>query len=1825
MTARQLVSEGARLNSGESFQVIEAAIAQRESGIEAALKVLDRPGDLNAWNIRLALLVEGGKWTEVIAAVERADFPPNGGSYRLASIAALLLRDFAKAQEFSDLAVAMSPTWFQVRFQAARMRYLGTLLPHFPMLTHMSWPIPPDLEYVRRGAESVAHLRAAATEFAALAEFDSTERRALETWRLACLANLPDGREEAARLAAELLAHTPDHLPVAVWCLQRNFPVERDALLRALSPSEKPQTPETAQAICQIHIQSGDFLSAVAQFESARGVFRAAGTEFAWRHMRAQLAAVTDSLEDAQRLIAEEPDAQHRREMEIAVARVRARRSGNLAPLARVVDEAYVATQEPKYLLEAVEASLEAGEVFYVVEKGDELLRHFPTAAALTIVLRGAFAAGRFELCLRWLRGHRTFFADGTGPMSVRRMEVECLWQVGELMAAVARAHVLVQDSGDTENLFALLAAQVAFADFRASAQTARQLIARSDVSPAGLLHLARTVYVEDLALAREGLKAAIQRGVSGNEIVAAVHLGFQIGAESLIAPLMRDFCALAQQPGAAVQALSFPEIREVMSSHAQRRDHVGRVYGEGQTPVHFASHALNIPLAVLMHEQPRLARESEQPWRDAPTLIRSGSRPPLSEPKVGAGELFMDLTSLLLASDLELLALAEKAFAPILISAHVLDSLRRQIGNVAPHQPSRKVPRDEVLRLVEKKRIHAVVHPDPPAELLVPYADEMGERWCAALARAQSSNGWLCDFTPPQTFAGLPAALAPEHVRRLVSGADVVCALHNAGGLSEEEREQMLARLGEARDLFQPDLAFTPAATLVLDSGLAEVLAEAGVLEAAATFLNVELGEDEVVRLGAENEAHEQRLSLVEWLKVLTERIQRGLATEVYRNIPRAEATAETATETPEERCLRDLLAAKTSGAKAVWCDDRWVSRFDHVDDLPNYGVSEILRVLRSGGHLTPAGYFDALLRLRASNARYLPLEADELLHHLLRAPFTAHGLKETPALLLLRRYAAACALDRFRLHPPVKDERGQPVLAEFMLAVENQRAAAHALAGLWERTELSKEDRFTRAEWLLDEVLAPMTGFIEAHSGLPQPNAADGIAAELAVLFAAGFSLPCPPRLSRDRSYPRPQFYRWLGRRLVEPMRRVEPSIIEKMAEYLMRDFLKRDRRLSRENARGVRIITIRWLLDLPDAVANSLRIPASARSWFGISRGSWKLSAFGKAFEGDRFWRAAVSAADGTSTAVSADDDTEYELHPSPPNQPRYRLPVSGPELGPRTRLAEPLLLALTGSPKHRRTFLERRLDWFDMPAERLRPLLKKISRAKDPAGCVALIEEARSESAEHFYRGLLRRLRRDQPVNTDEHLPPSANMLSRHLRLHEERDFAARATRLIREIGLAWTVERFAALPITLPTPILEAVTASDSRKRRALLARLRRRLLTPLGRLHLAHLLAHVSTEDSALLEEAKSIVAALLDLGPAREQWKTFRVLLEWTRRFFLSLHDFRQLDTPTLLTLTWLHAGRLHQTLEFGRADGALVRRAFAQAMDAFGMVPDHSHSAFWQDAAHPRRAGRLPVILRGLGASLRTLPDVVAAVLREQVLISLATAERFTSSTSFLLRETAGLPNALGSFLGGDGNAILSSAFEPETLAAMLPQSPAEMVATALAELTIAPQNIDAWRTLIISAADNSLPSDLTSALEQLLAGLELPAFLRRLPGKEDELLPFLAVRCALSAASPLRGPCEEYLFTRAQHLAQATLDESTLHKRANLLTGSLMILAVAPGNEAATHERVHNLLVRLLQAWPAAARPLRRIFDGWPTQLAVTRQRGLWQLEMTLRAVR
>jgi tetratricopeptide (TPR) repeat protein len=1836
-TTKELLEKARTLEPAENYQVLDAVIHYRECGCAAALEMLMEPRDLDAWNVKLALLVEAHRSGEVLHEIERADFSPNGGTLRIASVAALLTGDFEKAKSLAAEALRLAPQWFQVRLHAAKMQYLGALLSHFPMRTHLDWPVPPDWEYVRRDAKALAAFRAAEEEFRQLVELteqDDPERAKIEGWRLACLSNDPARRSEAEAYAQQLLRENPAHLPATVWSLQCGFAVDAQKLRAAFSTHANGNlTPDTAQALCTIHIQSDCYGDALAVLDRSKQMFESLGASFAWRFLRAQLAAELGSREEAAALVDEETDPAHRRDMRLAVLRVIARKTHDFAELADAAAKAYKEIGSPKYLFEACEASFEAGRPEFIAAHAEELLTHFPTSAALQLAVQGTFNAGKYASCLKLLREHRGFLPDAGMPVPMKRVEIECLRQIGELATAAEQAEALAREAHDTESLVSLFQTQVTLNDFRASAVTARQLLKRSDVTSLGLLQMARAIHVEDSALAAECWKEAVRRGVvDPAELLGAVDLAFRLGMEDAVAPLMPKFFALAQKPNSPVQAKALDEIRELMCEEAERRGDINKKYNECELPAHLAVPKLACTLATLYHEKPRGCREEGRPLRHFPVLARHGARLSIARPQITAGTLFADVTAIMLAAEVELIEVVEKAFAPILISAHLPESLRHQIDAAAPKQPALEKRRQTVVESVERKDIAVVQATEGPARLVERYSAELGDRWGALLGRAQTGQGLLCDFMPPLGLSGLPVKVSDEDRPFLVSCGDVVDALRRGGAISDAEAAAAVHRLGECAPSFNPEASISTGTLIVLDNGIAEQFAGAGVLDALATFARVEISEEDIATIRAERAAHAQSLATVSWLKALAERIHRGIQRNVYRTVTTTDTPREgvRAPDTSEEHCLFDMLAAEKLGATTVWCDDRFISRYERISGAQNYGVGEILRCLRAAGRVSEDAHFAALLRLRASNVRYLPVEADEMRYHILRAPLAAGAVKETPPLVTLRRYVAACCLDRARMRPPGQ-LNGRTILGEFQWVADSFRAISDTITKMWAEPAMKEEERRARAEWLLNEMLIPFHGVAEAQTALPQPqNGAEGVAGMLALLFACGFTLDSPwKRKQEDPSHARSRYWRWLGRRLVEPLFQLEPQIVSRVAAFEADGLLqsRKRRRKDQLQTRVLRGLAMRGWMDLPRVIQNQMKLNAEARRWLGLTSGRWIIGAFGREFDHDAFWGAIAEAWTRGSAAVPTLEGEEYTLSGFDAPVPPRRIPIRGPGLPENARLIEPRARVLCGDVAARRSYLESRIDWFDFGAERARKRIQEIVRIAHPGKRIRELEQVIEESSEEFYRSLFRRLRRHESVTAEQSLPPSAASFCDHLRLRDERFsekkvcLDACASRLIREVGLAWAVERFASLPILLPASIWAELRGLGERELRQVFARLRRRLRSPLARLHLMHLLADRAAVLPAYLDEAKVLLASLLSEDEGREEWRTFHILLEWTRRSFQALHDFRKLDAPTRLVLTWLHAVRLHNTLLRVSVDRDLLRRSFENSAEALGIDISACDRRYWHDAAHPRYAGRLHVLLRGLGAMLKSLPTEAAAQLR---LTKAPWNERMGASALMLLQNMSLGHNALGSFLGEESMTLLEGAFDEAVLKSILPLAPPQVLQQALTELEAAPENLSTWHLVSIVAGDKPLPEALRAKVDALVEKIDFAKLAIEHPDDESAIIHLISGRTLAGLPLQTLQKIEQQIWRLVDEFRGAPPEEERLHRRINLIASCFISLAVVDGDEGATFQRFYKHLTELAGRWPTAIPILRRRFHGWPTRQPLARQRGLWELELTLRAL-
>jgi hypothetical protein len=1830
--AERFLADGQRENDRENFQVIEAAIALRKQNAETALDILQSPVDVDALNYRIAVLTQLGKAEEALQLAATSLFEPSAGTQRLASIAAVLSRDYKNAKVFSDRAFELGPRWYLVRLHAAKVKYLAGVLPSFSMWPHLAWPIPPDNEFVKLDQSMLSDLRTAADDLAdllATCELDRGSQFEIEAWRLGCIASDPDRSSHAAQLIAETLVRDATNVPAVAWAMHLNLPFDKHRFTDAIA-AEPPElcNADAVQALVALYIQQGRFDEASELLARHKEGLTARHLGFVWRLLACQVEAAKNNLTAAENVIKTEPEETNRILLRRAALRVTAIRTGNFADLAKFLDVRYAGGRSPEYLFDLCESWLRSGQSTKVASHADELLQHFPTIPALGIATEAAAEANRPKLCLKLLNQHKGLFGGKELPPAFRRLEIRCLTQIGKLTDATKAAETLAASDSAVETLVSLFSAQMLVGDRRAGAVTARELINRPEITPGGLLQAARAVHAEDPALAVQLWEEAVRRGVDEPHIVAsAVELGFRLGLEDRLAPIMPRFVALANLPGAPVSAHPIDEVRRILEEDQKGRETVFRHLAEGAIPLHIAAGRLRIPFSVLMGQQSRANVAAPKPLLQFPLLTRAGSKGAVPLPRSKKHRIFADVSALMIAEFLDVLDIVEQTYGPLLVSPHVPSFLQQEISKSMPHQPALQPFREAVLQQVDGGRLSVL------RTSTLPTHDrqdrQIQEEWRQLLEYARLNGAVVCDFDDPRDDNFRPVVLDQDEQKIHTTCRDLAAALFHSGKISETQFHAATKRLGVKDQPTQRQMTLSP--HIVLGGGVAQHLGGAGLLDELISNATVYILDGDVATLRSEVSAHNERLRIVAWLKQLQDRIHHGLSDGRYKTVQykTKRPSGARAPETEEEYCLWDLLNAKAAGARVAWCDDRFLTRYKQVGRVPPIDTIDVLSDLRARGQIDTDRLFRCIHRLRDANARYVPVSSEEILYHLGRTTVSNGVVTESPALKTIRRYVAACCLDGDRMHPPVVVD-GKQQLGEHQWVLDVFRACAVAAAECWKNNQ--KPIAEAKADWILHNLLFPMFMVLEVqYRSCLLDHGLEAHASAIALLLSTGFTLPTAAKLKATpgEENKRKEFYGWIDSRLLAPMDLIEPALIERAAQY-ENDTLFSPRyraRVRGDDERALRVILIRTLLDLPCKIESRLNLSRETQAWLRIDGKRTIIGFNNDDFVASEFYSAAAKACSGEAAECQNQSRTST-IHFEPPSDgdviDHLSLRVNGTDK--TIRLFEPRLRLFVGTEEQQRLFLQSHPEWIDRDSELQAQLIGRILSQQDPNCRIELVDEMRSHSAEFFYESLRNKFMREHSLTVEESFPTDIESLVHHLGLHiGDADSVPLvplqiAERCLSRIGVVSTIERLASLPVLLPDAVFAAFDNLNKPDAAAAVDSLRKRLLTPVSQIHLIHLLLHAARRYGGEYQaQAESLIQTLVsDSGTARN-WRVFRCLLSCTQREFAIRHQFRSLSATARLAIVWLHSARLHNLLLQSTADADAVQQAFTNAAEFTGLDLNASDKAFWNDAAHPRKADQWSTILRGLGAVFRTLPEEIASKLRLAGLPNIEPAN-FHS----LLRAAELAPNSLQSYLGGPVTDCLGPLLGDELASQLLPQHPFQVVEQALADIESDSSRLESWKLLDLCLHDLPCDTETTTRIERVIGTTNFGELLASKAARDYMVIHFACGRVQNGMSEAVRDHVKRQVFTLVRQLNDQYHSIDAVRDQAAVIIDSLLLLAMHPDNEAALFREYYELLSEAAFLWPTIAPVLKQRFGGWPSRVPLYRQHGFWRLEFTLRAL-
>jgi hypothetical protein len=1413
---------------------LRALIAMNRQGPLEALAALGKPMTDHGRTLRICLLLNSGNLGD--AETELAAMPlDDPESLRLRAYLQLMRGDAARAFASASAAETRAPQRAAVRRAGAMARYALALSASAPAES-MSFPQPVPRNLVRQDDESQHHLRSAHAAFHQLAHAAGQELGQVDrVWALACLCNSVGRTAEATALGREILEATPAS-PLAIgWALARGLDFDRTRSLAAV----------------RAEIESGAAdLNVLRAFEWLAQELMPADAE-AWlcglpsdqmsADFAAEMSAVAERIEA--RRAGLEPG-------EPTVAALdAAHRSGDWSAVE--IELAQLAGQNPPPpILLAVADELAGAGRWPALQPHIELIASFATADSIRVAAFVAYNTGAAQRAVDLLGQNLAAFAGGRLPFDLRRLEARALVQTGDLPEALRRAAALAGESGSISDQ--ILQAEVKFAigDLAGAAPALRAALNEGAMPAPDALRWSGRFVGEDPDLARTLWRAATANDLSDELLLGAVDLAFRLNLARERPDLVASFHRLASERPDLVQT---PSLDEVVSMMRQRLEFAGELEGawtRGELPVHlvFASLRGNLADSYFL-EQPLRSRRR-------PMFIRHGGRGDHFD--VGlpfqSWRLSLDITGLLLAEQLGVLALADELNIPIRVSPAMPATLMALEERSRPHQPERAAAARTVAAALAAGRIK--VGGGPASAITIVHEPAEGR--------------------------GVGLSAIPAALRRI-------------GGLDPGLLDQAQARLGGTG---ADEARLEAGASLACQLGVLNELAEAGVLDALLARFDVWIEVATAQHLRGDVESADRGEALAHWLAGVRRFVRDRIESGRYGILLSAQAQAEDATdesatiEDPVVQTLLDAIRGADTPGEILWVDDRHLSGYPRAGEAIIVGAFDVLDRLKQDGLLSEQNYYDALRRLREAGALFLPVTLAEVLHHVRTAAVVDGEVVESPGLTAIRRNVALAFIheDGLKTLERPGPLEGRPTEFPFILGL--RRLAETAIVAVWS-DGAGVGVAQARSDWLWSALRAE---HLRRNDGpafdprmFPALNIA-GLAASAIQIVPSGPETPGETRKA---------FSAWLEEKVVGSRLRLDPSLADeavRMTAMLIQSSARPEGREPRDPqyAVAMRRLLRRGVALLPETLRDRVAGDPDVRRAVRLTN-PLAVRIRGSAIEVTRFWKAVRTALCYGEARLRDTLGKRVRVKRVSPGAVRLSGAV-------RTTLADPALGVLASDAGARQAAVEALLDEVDTPVAKRPATRARLANATTPSARMKVVEELRSGSIMTFGRRLTEALSQNQSIAMALFDPPPAAAWLDHLRWPSEPGadpVTEAANTLVADLD-GWTAfDRLAALPVRLPDHLYNAAAVAPQRAEFPA-----GYVRTPLFGFHRLHLEAMDSAVSDQQLGEA--VDAMLADYrGPA----SVFTILLRWAERRFGQQAGWADVAPMARVAVVWTYA----------------------------------------------------------------------------------------------------------------------------------------------------------------------------------------------------------------------------------------------------------------------------------------------------------------------------
>ena len=503
--------------------------------------------------------------------------------------------------------------------------------------------------------------------------------------------------------------------------------------------------------------------------------------------------------------------------------------------------------------------------------------------------------------------------------------------------------------------------------------------------------------------------KLAVEKAPDNPHVLTAAYgIHFELGRDSDADPewLAQPLANSSGREGPVWQTDLQQVVNDWLPRARERNERIDRMLMGGEVPLTLAAGVLNTPLSRIL-----LASQSEN-VRDGrsrvvvPIISAARNRMDLEEGwMVG-----MDLTSIMVLARLGLLETTLGAVDHVKLAPDAMECLFADRAAVRFHQPASVDSARYVRRLIDQRRIELVDQSMLPSTKL---AEEVGMELATLLEACAGDKGVVVCVRPIHRAESLTQEVADTTVydEFILSPADL-CSLAHRAGLTDADQDErakiFLASQGQTagEGLSQSSLS----GPIFIHSVALSYLQYAQVLAAIANGgLDLRIHPTVADEMNALIEAGDTGEELAEAVEGIRDTLRAGMESGKVTLLPLPPERSR------ETRALVgvDSLAGLLFGSAecdALCVDDRFVNTRGSIEgptgkSVPVVCVLDVLCHLHARRVISVERDWGSRHKLRQAGFAFIPVDAEELLNHLLAAEFEDGRMLESAELRVIRQ----------------------------------------------------------------------------------------------------------------------------------------------------------------------------------------------------------------------------------------------------------------------------------------------------------------------------------------------------------------------------------------------------------------------------------------------------------------------------------------------------------------------------------------------------------------------------------------------------------------------------------------------------------------------------------------------------------------------------------------------------------------------------------------------------------------------------------------------------